>query len=246
MTIEEPIKKWWSKYVRVMLFMCTAVVVAGYSDRLNAQSQRSVPIWAEQGKTIGLSIFDAFAATPLKNTDVTIYCEGPIAEQVVPLKVAPPVSSLGGAESWQGRTNAAGVLDIPHSALPGDCRVEATSFTSSYIHDACLQPLESAGLHWQIDLFPERLEKEGDFSTDGLKLLDGSTGKPLAKVPVRIDFLVGETLRATTNSRGFVFFGREKTFGRNAWVTAPGYRRKTLDFEHGPLFEACGTKLEKQ
>jgi hypothetical protein len=103
-----------------------------------------------------------------------------------------------------------------------------------------------AGLGWQIDLFQERLEKEGEFGNDGLKLLNVATGKPLMKVPVRIDFLVGGTLTATTNSRGFVFFGREKTFGRNAWITAPGYRRKVLDFDSGPLLDVCGTKLERQ
>ena len=232
----------------VMVFFCSALVVAGWSDRLNAQSQRSSPIWAESGKTVRLAIFDAFEAVPLKNTAVTIFCEGPIAETVIPQQdTARAQGAAQGAHSWQGRTDGDGVVGIPRSALPGDCRVETATYNSTYIHDACFQPLGSAAaLHWQIDLFPERLGKEGDFGTDGLKLLDDRTNKPLANVPVRIEFLVGGTLQALTNSRGFVFFGREKTFGRNAWVTAPGYWRKTLDFDSGPLFDVCGTKLQRQ
>jgi hypothetical protein len=232
----------------LLLAMASAVPLAVFS--VSQARQPLHKIWETPSATIRLQLFDAFSGAPL--AAIQIECEGPIyARPAATAQVRPPGPSPV-AQQWSGHSNASGLVAFPRSAILRDCRVKTQQYESTYLHDACSDSASTTGSGWRMELFPDRLGKEGLSGMERIKLIDGRTGKPLANMPVRVEFPATGILESKTNALGYVFFPLERTISGKpskpdmAWVIVPGYGKATFNFEFGPPVDRCGTKLRRQ
>jgi len=172
-------------------------------------------------ETARVRLLDAASGRPVANADVEVWSDNGIR------CVQAPCPTTG--RRWTGRTDAIGQVDLPTSALQAVTVVKTPGYEGDLIGES--EPAEGEG--WNAELFPR---DSSDSAPRPIKLIDGRSGRPIADVPVRVEFSTKEgspdSVSTTSNGLGYVFvpFRVVLAAPEQTWVVVPGYRRTRLDF----------------
>jgi hypothetical protein len=133
------------------------------------------------------------------------------------------------SQQWRGRSNAAGQVTFPTSALQAVTTVKTAGREGDLIGDS--QPEDNGG--WTVELLPR---DSSESAPPPVKLIDGRSGRAIANAPVRMVFQTDaggwDSVSTATNALGYVFvpFRVVVAAAEHTWVLVPGYRRAQLDF----------------
>ena len=215
----------------VIAFGVGPPLICGQDQRPSTQPS----ILNAPGETVRVQLFDAWSGQRIANADIKVESNNGIVCRKAPCP--------NNAKQWLGRSDNAGRVIIPRAVL------QFHTYVSTELHEGAdlKEAVPGASDTWVIELFPKRLNDEGEAGARGYKLIDARTGKPLVNTSVRIKFPRTGALDTKTNSLGYVFFPFERAFRPSfaepkAWVTAAGYQRTKLDLDA----PRQGTKLKRQ
>ena len=262
MTIQKILKRLWLRCERVRrasFLICVAAGLAACGSIFSAQTVRSAPN-AAQGP-IRVQLFDVYSGLVIANAAVEVTSDNGIqCEQA-------PCPSNG--QTWSGRSDDAGVITIPRSAIQFDTYVRTNDHRSVKLPDDATNGSSDTR---QIELYPEWLYSEQYDWTRGYKLVDARSGKVLANTPVRIVFPANDwpaqhgginSLDVKTNPLGYVFFSflrkPEPKYGQTllpapladwvtpeVWAAVSGYQKAKLNYFEGNYAERFTTRLQRQ
>lgn len=241
------------------LLICAAVVLAAAGIRSSVRADRSGPN-APHGP-VRVKLFDVYSGLPLANAAVEVTSDNGIRCEV------PPCPTNG--QKWLGRTDGAGVVIIPSSAIQSETYVRTKDHRDVKLEEN--ERKDPSHIH-QAELYPEWLFSEQYDWTRGYKLVDARSGKVLANTTVRIEFPGNDwpaqhggigSLDTKTNPLGYVFFSflrkpeqqQDQTSPSapladwvtpEAWVAVSGYRKAKLNYFEGSNAERFTTRLQRQ
>jgi hypothetical protein len=186
-----------------------------------AQGDRAPTILQAKGDSVRVRLLDAVSSGPIANAAVELWSDNSVR------CVQAPCPTNG--QEWAGRSNAAGQVVVPTSAVQAVTSVRTPGHEGDLIGDS--EPADGGG--WTVELFPR---DSSESAPHPIKMIDGPSGRAIANAPVRIEFRTDagrwDSVKTTTNALGYVFvpFRVVVAAAEQTWVVVPGYQRAQLDF----------------
>jgi hypothetical protein len=206
-----------SVVVGTSLVLVSMVTVACSRDPADGAAS----ILHAKGDSVRIRLLDAVSGRPVANVDVELWSDNGIR------CVQAPCPTNG--QAWTGRSDAAGQVVVPTSAVQAVTSVRTPGREGDLIGDS-----ESAGRGgWIAELFPR---DSGESAPHPIKLIDGRSGRPIVNAPVRVEFQTDagtwDSVKTATNALGYIFvpFNVVVAAAEHTWVVVPGYGRTHLDF----------------
>lgn len=179
-------------------------------------------------KELRVQLLDARTTKPIAGTEVKVYSDNGIrCEQ-------PPCPTNG--KEWKGRTDAAGYVTIPRTAIQVVANISTSRHSADLIEDA----KRARGGGWVVELVPE--DSTQDLPPVPLKLVDAKSGRALANVTARIDFPTEsggrDHVEMRTNSLGYLIIdftpANARLFAESSQLTVAGYKPVHFEEIHRP------------
>ena len=213
------------------LILCTLSTTACPQAPANRHS-----ILKASGDTIVVLLLDAASANPMAGVAVEVWSDNGIR------CVRNPCPTNG--TTWHSKADASGKIHIPRRLFQESMSASTAGFAADLAEDAYQVAGESGG--WVLDMLPS---DSSSADKRPIKLVDASSGRPVASRRVRVDYrtpLSGrDTMTLTSSGLGYIFIptlGVAGTF-EDVWAKAPGYRRTRIDFS-GP--SSGTTRMRRQ
>jgi hypothetical protein len=179
-----------SAVVASSLVLVSMVTVACSGDR----GDGSASILHATGDSVRVRLLDAVSGGPIANAEVELWSDNGIR------CVQAPCPTNG--QQWSGRSNAAGQVMFPTSALQAVTAVKTPDHEGDLIGDS--EPANGGG--WTAELFPR--DSSGS-APHPVKLIDGRSGRPIANAPARMEFRTDagkwDSVKIATNALGYIF-----------------------------------------
>lgn len=241
---------------RMMVAIGLAMVLAAWSACVSAKTS---PSSAPRGP-VRVRLFDVYSGLALANVEVKVTSDNGVQCEL------PPCPANG--QTWSGRSDSAGVVIIPRSAMQVNTYVDTKDYRGARLGDED----QASSQTRDIELYPESLYSLENDWTRGYKLVDARTGKVLANIAVRIEFPNDDWpgrhggisgLELKTNPLGYVFFSFLRKpdpkpgetlpeapladwMTPEASVVVPGYGKAKLNYFEGNDAERFTTRLRRQ
>lgn len=208
--------------------LTTALVLLGLAAATEPGCAQRSPgtrpsILEASGDTLHLQVLDAASRRPFANVPVTVSGDNGVRCTRAPCPT--------GATEWRGRSDAAGRVSVPRSAMQPVTSIATPDHDGDLVEDS--EP--AAGGAWVAALLPR---DTGGLAPHPIRLVDRRTQRPIANMPVRIEYRGRDgragTLLTRSGPLGYVFvpFVLVAQAGDDVWAVVPGYRRAKLDFAY--------------
>jgi hypothetical protein len=204
----------------ILVLLLVAGTVATTSAR---GAQRGPSILEARDNSLRITLVDAFSTERIAGMEVEIWSDNGIRCGQAPC-------STNGRQ-WKGRADGAGILVIPKDVLQAVTSLRTAKHSADLIKDA--EPDGRGG--WVVELVPSFEELE--LGPRAIKVMDRSTGRPIANQTARVDYRNMEgrqaSWTASTNRLGWLFvpFEVAALAEEAGWLEVTGYRR--MRFEPG-------------
>lgn len=208
-----------------MRFLCklslASILLLTVASCLAQRSADSRPSIREaKGATVKVQLLDAFSGQVIANSAVEVSSDNGIRCETPPC----PTDD----KQWRGKSDAAGFTLIPTSVLQFETTIKTPAHHGNLVEDS----EKAAGDFWLAELLPARLDGASELGLRPIKLIDAHSSRPLANLPVLIEFGKTSNFKTQTNALGTLFIPFEKALPafEDTWAVLAGYRRTHLDF----------------
>jgi hypothetical protein len=189
---------------------------------------RGAGILGVHAPSVRLLVVDASSGRPLGSSEVTVHSDNGIR------CTQPPCGTM--SAEWKGRTDTAGYVDVPTRTFQAVTDIKASGHEMVLIDEAERLPDGT----WTIELVADEVfDPPGESMRADhwpgyrpVKLIDGSSGRPIANTAVHV--VSGRTVSfdLKTNGLGYLLLPNDKVqrLGdlEKTWVTVAGFRRAKI------------------
>ena len=199
------------------------VAVCALAGWLRAQGSNGPSIRDAKEKELRVRLLDARTTRPIAGTGVTLFSDNGIRCEQAPCPT--------NGKEWKGRTDAAGYVTIPRTAIQFVTSISTPTHSGDLIEDA----RRAASGGWVLELIPT--DSTQDLPPIPLKLIDATSRRALANTTVRIDFPTddgrSDHVEMRTNSLGYLLIdftpSNARLFSDSSRLTVAGF--KPVHFE---------------
>ena len=172
------------------------------------------------GDSATVRILDAVSGRPIPDIDIRLRSGTAIGCEKAPCP--------SDGTDWKGRSDAAGRIVVPKRAV----ETNAIAETDAYAADLLDNATHREGGEWELELMSR--DSSGN-DLHPLKLLDSDSKKPLAGMPVSLEFRDPHNgthnVALVTNALGDVFIPSQiAAMGKHSSIKMRGYHLEFIDF----------------